>query len=631
MSSTKIINVLKDDSFSEIIDLFKATPADEVIFVLPKRSKAFQKEDHFLSLREEAKSLGKTVSFLCSNPELNELAKKYRFDVLLARSPVPRKKSNSVNVVNEIEEFYAEPAIAGEEAESISTTKPKAEADEEDLDFEDSEVEEFVPVVAKSTPRFEDIVVPDTEDQYDVKVSGKKERAMPIEVNISDFEYETTEHRAVDDIKSVWASQSIPTRSNSGQSGSWIQWIRESYNSRPKKDKRPTISLASRSRRSNQPAHKVGLIVLTCASIIVLGTVVFFSTGKAQVTIKPVSTPLSLSLTVSASDNNSSVDLARMSIPGQVFNVQKTVSQSFPATGHVDVAQKARGTMTVYNELTADQPLIATTRFESADHHIYHTLTSVIVPAGKTVSGKLVPGSINVQVIADKAGQDYNVAVGLFSIPAFKEKGDTTKYQKVYGQSTTEMRGGTSGKAVVATDSDLASAKKALSTLVTTSIQEELKSQINNLKVINDSQPIVGEVTSNGTIDTTNNTFTANLSGSLKTVGFKKEDLDELVSQYIDKRNNMTILADKTTLTYDNIRWDDSKSALSFTVKIDGTGYEKVDRQKIITGLLGKNDKQIKAYLGGISGISSANVSLSPFWVRSIPKDQDKVHVEISY
>ena len=86
MSSTKIINVLKDDSFQEILDIFKATPAEEVIFVLPKSAKAFKKEEHFVLLRTEAKELGKSVSFLCSNPEINDLAKKYKFDVLLARS-----------------------------------------------------------------------------------------------------------------------------------------------------------------------------------------------------------------------------------------------------------------------------------------------------------------------------------------------------------------------------------------------------------------------------------------------------------------------------------------------------------------------------------------------------------------
>ncbi len=623
MSSTKIINVLKDDSFSEILELFKATPAEEVIFVLPKRSKAFQKEEHFVTLREQTKELGKRVSFLCSNPEINDLAQKHRFDVLLARSPVPRKKSNSVNIVNEIEEFYAEPAIAGEEAESISTFNPRAQEDEE---FDESPAQEYVPVTAKSSPRLSDMFVPETDDQHSVRVSGKQEREMPVEVNT--MEYDDAEHHAAEDIKSVWNSP-IVSREDYSTSGSWAEWFRQAYNSRPK-SKKPHERLVSATRPPRQQAHKTGLIALACLAVVVLGSVVFFSTGKAQVVIKPISTPLSLSLSVTASDNVATVDAGKMSLPGQVFNIQKEVSRSFPATGQVDVAQKAKGTITIYNELVTDQPLISTTRFESADHYIFHTLTTVTVPAGKTVNGKLLPGSINVQVIANKPGQEYNVAVGLFTIPAFKEKGDTNKFEKVYGQSTTEMRGGTSGKAVVVTDSDVTAAKQVLSALVTTNIQEDLKSQLNNLIVINDGQVVVGDVTS-GPVDAIVNTFTANLGGSLKTVGFKKEDLDSLIAQYIDSHNNMTVLADKLTLSYENARWDDSKSALVFTVKINGTAYQKVDSQKVISELLGKNDTQIKAYLSGVSGVSSANVSLSPFWVRSIPKNQEKVKVEMSY
>ena len=83
MASTKIINVLKDDKFEEILDLFRNAPAKEVIFVLPKTSRAFKNEEHFIILENEAGKLGKKVSLLCSSPDINKLAKKYQFDVLL--------------------------------------------------------------------------------------------------------------------------------------------------------------------------------------------------------------------------------------------------------------------------------------------------------------------------------------------------------------------------------------------------------------------------------------------------------------------------------------------------------------------------------------------------------------------
>ena len=603
MSSTKIINVLKDDSFPEILDLFKSTPAEEVIFVLPKSAKAFKKEDHFASLKDEAKSLGKSVSFLCSSPELNDLAKKYKFDVLLARSPAPRKthqavKPNSINVVNQIEEFYAEPAL---DTDSISTSKPISESN--DLDFEDSPAEAFAPVVAsvagQNDRRLDDIFVPEAENQHNVKVSGGREKTLPIEVN------------------------------GSSQKVSLMGWLNDSRKSLSNFSIKSTPSKPTRTSRS--PAHRTALISLACVAVVILGIVVFVTTGKAQVTIKPTSQPLDVSLNVFTSDNTSAVSVSAMAIPGQLFNIQKTVSQDFPATGHVDVAQKARGTITVYNELSVSQQLIATTRFESVDHHIFHTLTSIIVPPATTTNGKLVPGNIDVQVIADKAGADYNVPVGLFTIPAFQEKGDTEKFQKVYGQSTAPIHNGTSGQSTVVTDSDLNTAKQTLTTQLTTDVQDELKSQINGLKILNDSQVVVGSPVSTSPTDATATTFTVNLSGSLKTVGFKESDLDALVVQYVDAQKNLTALPDKLTLDYSNVHWDDTKNGLSFTVHVTGQAYAKLDTAKIITDLLGKNDADMRAYLGGISGISSAHVSLSPFWVRSIPNNQDRVKVDVSY
>ena len=82
MGATKIINVLKDDRFEEILDILKGADASEIIFVLPKKARAFKSEAQFAALEEEIKNSGKSVAFLCSDPEINGLAKKYNFEVL---------------------------------------------------------------------------------------------------------------------------------------------------------------------------------------------------------------------------------------------------------------------------------------------------------------------------------------------------------------------------------------------------------------------------------------------------------------------------------------------------------------------------------------------------------------------
>src|SRR5258706_13095511 len=90
MSATKIINVLKDDSFDEILDLFRNAQAEEVIFVLPKRSKVFSKEDHFLAFASEARSNNKKVSLMSSNPATNQAGVKYGFNILSQPVKKPR-------------------------------------------------------------------------------------------------------------------------------------------------------------------------------------------------------------------------------------------------------------------------------------------------------------------------------------------------------------------------------------------------------------------------------------------------------------------------------------------------------------------------------------------------------------
>jgi len=46
---------------------------------------------------------------------------------------------------------------------------------------------------------------------------------------------------------------------------------------------------------------------------------------------------------------------------------------------------------------------------------------------------------------------------------------------------------------------------------------------------------------------------------------------------------------------------------------------------------MGKNERQIKDYLSSIKGIDSAKVTLSPFWVKKIPKKKDKVDISLIF
>ncbi|HVZ10922.1 MAG TPA: hypothetical protein VG941_00645 [Candidatus Paceibacterota bacterium] len=613
MASTKIINVLKDDSFSEILDIFKSTPAAEVIFVLPKRSKAFQKEAHFATLREEANSIKKTVSFLCSNPDVNEIAKQYGFDVLLSRpASSSRKKSNSVNVVNQIEEFYqvapAKHEIAVEETEEDPADEQEVAEDQSEPEIEETPKEdidegeaETVPAVAR---RMEEIIdTDDIEDQKPVKISATREKQQNLEVH-----HIPAAERGIDEdaVESMWRPEFVAKKAGL----------------------KTRIAPASVPPKSGRRMRTRLIATFAVALLAAAAGVLYMTTGSAQVTVEPQSTPINLALNVAAGENIATVDAAGMKIPGQIFTVQKEVSQSAATTGQKDVAQKARGTITIYNETNAAQSLIATTRFTSSDGHVFRTLTNVNVPAAKNAT---TPGTVNVQIIADKAGTDYNVAAGTFTIPAFQEKGDATKFQKIYGKAAAPMKGGTSGKANVVTQSDYDILKATLTDQLKSQVQDELGSQASGLKVLGQSDIQIAAPTVSAEVDEAADTITMTLKGTVTAVGFRESDIQSLIAGYVDAKNGLHVEPGKITVTYSNDHYDPAAKTLTMTVTVTGRAYAKIDAGQLTAQLLGKHDQDIKNYLENLPNITSANVVLRPLWVRSIPKNSDKVHINFSY
>jgi hypothetical protein len=667
---TKIINVLRNDSFEDILGIFNKAPAGEVIFVLPKKHKAFSEETHFSDLAEAARDSGKSVLILASNPETSAMALKYNVGVLVNET-VPSKPAKARKVKAVKAEIVEEPVVTGEvadmteqknEEQEISVDsgidadlvesdesviqetseldphaelqvalnnddddsgdqEPDDDVDERQVDDEPSswQNEEGTPAgfeheelplpeaqlaaaaVRRQQPKsMTDIIEPPTESNVKINVPKKFEKPLNVDVK-------KEKRSAIDDIEGVWAP-------------------------RPAKPVRPTapprqITSPRSFKLSRKTTTYLGGVVVALFVI-----AVFMSTGSADIIIKPRTSDLDFSLKVTASDKYSLVDPGMRKIPGQLFSVNKKVEQTFQSSGERDVAQKAKGKITVYNEYgTATQTLIATTRFESSSGMIFRTLKTVTVPGTTVKNGEITPGKIDVEVIADKAGDAYNIAAGKFTIPGFKEKGDMDRYNKFYGESTETMRGGIVGKAKVVTDQDYINAKETVSKKLISDIEAELHSQASGLKILTLSAPEVKEVNSNAQPDEAADSFVVSETAEIKTIAFKESDLYDLISLYIGNLNNLMILPEKLNLEFKDVKFNKDSSTLEFNVFVKGPAYAKIDKDKIIKDLIGKDEASIKDYVKGIEGIASARVILSPFWVRKVPANQDRIKFELEY
>lgn len=683
MPSTKIINVLKDDSFDEILELFKETPAPEVIFVLPKKGKLFSKEQHFVVLASHAEVLGKKILLLCSNPDINAMGRQYGFSILAGKKPSDNEETARLAVSVElsgkpvainassvppqdsaihddtIDAFEDEDSIMipsdekiaiehGEEdeiQEGMHIVGPEGEnekAPEEDLGDEEAPGDELdalekeeeaqsaegtlaplqqgrdfeIVAAVKSDRGLDGFVRSDAEERRNLKISKKEDRSVLLNVHRS---RPVPKKGAMDDIERVWR------RESSEDESLWSKVAKKKGGGALFK------KIGSWSWRPGGWSKKI-VPVLLALSVVILGSILFVTFGNAKIFIKPVEKSLETKLTLDVSEVFTAPDPVFNKLPGQLFNIEKTVTQTFPATGQKEVAQKARGKIVISNIYgTAPQVLIATTRFESPNGLIFRTLSTISVPGTKVVNGQVIAGTVTADVVADKPGNNYNINAAKFTIPAFKERGDQDRYGKFYGESSQAFSGGASGLAKVVTDADYAKASDAVTASLFKDISESLKSETAGLKIADAASVSAPAITTTAKPDQAADTFTVTATGRIKTIGFKESDLWKLIAAYADKNGELTVLPERLKLEYGTAKFVESKNVFQMTVSVSGPAYAKIDSKKIISDLAGKSEKNLRDYIKKDSNVASARVILSPFWLQKIPKDQAKIGLEVVY
>ena len=111
---------------------------------------------------------------------------------------------------------------------------------------------------------------------------------------------------------------------------------------------------------------------------------------------------------------------------------------------------RAHGIITVYNQYSPEpQLIIASTRFESPDGKMFRTQEKIMVPGAQSNDVRTIPGTIDVEVMTDYHGAEYNIGPSNFAIPGFE---GTDKYKLFYGLSNAAMTGGSN---IAVEDTDL--------------------------------------------------------------------------------------------------------------------------------------------------------------------------------
>jgi hypothetical protein len=245
-------------------------------------------------------------------------------------------------------------------------------------------------------------------------------------------------------------------------------------------------------------------------------------------------------------------------------------------------------------------------------------------------TGSDVPGKIDVPIVAAEPGPDYNITEADFTIPGFK---GTTKYVKIYAKSQGAISGGALGYTTVVSVDDLKKAKEFL--------EEEAKKNI--VSQLDDKKPSdlvmfeqaisvkSGDLVSSVNIDQPTNKFKARLGISAVAFLFNPNDAKTIAKGILEeisqeKKNFVLVDAGLEYVDAQLIGTDSYK----ISAQSHANAFNLIDENDMRTKIIGKNKEELESYIkANYSDISKINVTLWPFWVKTIPNMEKNVTITL--
>ena len=371
-------------------------------------------------------------------------------------------------------------------------------------------------------------------------------------------------------------------------------------------------------------------IIFIGLALLVAALVGYLALPTTEIIISPKTEKVSFDLMVVGSKDISHLDESLNKIPLQELRIEKTKSKKFMASGEKQLNEKARGMVTIYNEYSSSpQTLVATTRFESSEGKTFRITEKIIVPGAKIEEGKIVPSTIEVEILADQPGADYNIGPTNFTIPGFK---GTAKYAGFYAKSKTSMTGGSIEKIKIVLAEDLEEAKENLTEELKNEVKGALQEQIPaDFKLVEGG--LKEEITEISTVEEGSQVddFTIEMKAVARALLFKEEDLKKIVDLNLISNiseNKIPLSETQQIKRYEStIDW--TAEEVAFSLGIEEEVAWQIDIQTLKKDLAGQTETDVRRYLASRPEIKTAKVTFWPFWVKRIPLQEKKIKITI--
>lgn len=299
----------------------------------------------------------------------------------------------------------------------------------------------------------------------------------------------------------------------------------------------------------------------------------------------------------------------------------------FEATGEKDIGDKAAGTVTmqICSGFSTPAAIPAGTSISAAGNS-YTTGAAASFTQTSIGNGCINYKSNTVGITAAEGGTDSNISNATF---------------QVSGSSATAQgsaSGGTDKTIAVVTKEDFDQAVNKFVEQVSEGSKNDLVAAFGDDTTVIDSSFKINKdgIASVPAVDAEAPDGKAKLNGSLNftMIGVEKSELDSFLDAYFEEQiedENQRVYengSDKTTFV--DVKAAEGDNGFTATMTATAKLGPKIDDDNVKNQAKGKKYGEVQSAIEGISGVESVDIKFSPFWVRTVPDDEERITIEFN-
>lgn len=360
------------------------------------------------------------------------------------------------------------------------------------------------------------------------------------------------------------------------------------------------------------------------AALFLLLLIFYFFGLKANIalSIKPQIEELSEKVLFSA---NKSSDFKKNVIASESISASLEGSVSKATTGKKEVGDKAKGTVTIFNN--NDNPVtLAQGAAITSSNQLKFTLdtsTNVASQSGDAFSGTK-PGTATVKVTASDIGTEYNLP----SQTRFSVSGSVT----VVAKNDNPFSGGTKKEIPAVSEEDLLELEEVL----IDKFKEEARIQI--LNKTEGGKQILPEFLKTDVLkpdfdkEVEDEASKVSLKGTatFQALVFKRNDILDYSEQSLIP-GNLAINRENIKINFKDIKSINDKE-MEAQLNIEARILPKIEKDKIIPKILGKSFEEAEKYLLTLPNIINVRISHSPnifFLPKTLPRNSKNININL--